>query len=59
MFERSSGRFTLYDLPARSLRERLTVALIKPIFKLMSWGVPLSNWLPVDRLSPACRCLTA
>ena len=44
-------RFTLYDLPARSLRERLTVALIKPIFKLMSWGVPLSNWLPVDRLS--------
>ena len=51
MFERSTGRFTLYDLPARSLRERLTVALIKPIFKLMSWGVPLSNWLPVDRLS--------
>jgi len=51
MFERSTRRFTLYDLPARGLRERLTVALIKPIFKLMSWGVPLSNWLPVDRLS--------
>lgn len=51
MFDRTTKRFTLYDLPARSLRERLTVALIKPIFKLMSWGVPLSNWLPVDRLS--------
>ncbi len=51
MFERTTKRFTLYDLPARSLRERLTVALIKPIFKLMSWGMPLSNWLPVDRLS--------
>ena len=23
--------------------------LIGAIFKLMSWGVPLSNWLPVDR----------
>jgi virginiamycin B lyase len=51
MFDRATRRFALYELPARSLRERLTVALIKPIFKLMSWGVPLSNWLPVDRLS--------
>lgn len=51
MFDRATQRFTLYDLPARGLRERLTVALIKPIFKLMSWGVPLSNWLPVDRMS--------
>ncbi|MBE7419604.1 MAG: hypothetical protein HS128_18015 [Ideonella sp.] len=51
MFDRSTQRFRLFDLPARNLRERLTVALIKPLFKLMEWGVPLSNWLPVDRQS--------
>ena len=51
MFDRATRRFTLHDLPPRSLRERLTVALIKPIFRLMSWGVPLANWLPVDRIS--------
>ncbi len=51
MFDRRSGRFTLHDLPARGLRERLTVALIRPLFKLMEWGVPLANWLPVDRLA--------
>lgn len=27
------------------------MSLIRPIFRIMSWGVPLSNWLPVDRLS--------
>lgn len=48
MFDRASGRFTLYDLPARGLRERLTVALIRPLFRLMAWGLPLANWLPVD-----------
>lgn len=51
MFDRASGRFTLHDLPARGLRERLTVALIRPLFKLMEWGLPLANWLPVDRLA--------
>lgn len=51
MFDRQSKAFTLHDLPTRGLRERLTVALIRPLFKLMRWGVPLSNWLPVDRLS--------
>ena len=50
MFDRRTQRFTLHDLPTRGLRERLTVALIRPIFKLMGWGVPLANWLPVDRL---------
>jgi virginiamycin B lyase len=49
MFDRATQRFTLHDLPTRGLRERLTVALIRPLFKLMSWGVPLANWLPVDR----------
>jgi virginiamycin B lyase len=51
MFDRTAQRFTLFDLPTRGLRERLTVALIRPLFKLMSWGVPLANWLPVDRLA--------
>ncbi|MBI5256760.1 MAG: hypothetical protein HY855_09685 [Burkholderiales bacterium] len=51
MFDRQARRFTLHDLPTRGLRERLTVALIRPLFKLMSWGLPLANWLPVDRLA--------
>lgn len=51
MFDRTTQRFTLHDLPTRGLRERLTVALIRPLFKLMSWGVPLANWLPIDRLA--------
>jgi streptogramin lyase len=51
MFDRATERFTLHDLPTRGLREKLTVALIRPLFKLMSWGVPLANWLPVDRLA--------
>ncbi len=49
MFDRTTQRFTLHDLPTRGLREKMTVALIRPLFKLMSWGVPLANWLPVDR----------
>jgi hypothetical protein len=51
MFDRATERFALHDLPTRSWREWLTVRLIRPIFKLMSWGVPLANWLPVDRLA--------
>jgi virginiamycin B lyase len=49
MFDRQARRFTLYDLPTRGVREWLTASLIRPLFKLMSWGVPLANWLPVDR----------
>ena len=51
MFDRGTQRFTLHDLPTRGLRERLTVALIRPLFKLMSWGIPLANWLPIDRMA--------
>jgi streptogramin lyase len=51
MFDRQAGRFTLYDLPARNLRERLTTRTIGVLFKLMSWGLPLSRWLPIDRES--------
>jgi len=49
MFDRTTKRFTMYDLPTRGFREWLNVRLIGVIFKLMSWGVPLANWLPVDR----------
>jgi streptogramin lyase len=49
MFDRKTGRFTMYDLPTRGFREWLNVRLIGFIFKLIGWGVPLSNWLPVDR----------
>ena len=49
MFDRVTQRFTMYDLPTRGFREWLNVRLIGVIFKLMSWGVPLANWLPVDR----------
>lgn len=47
-FDRTTQKFTLYDLPARSLKEKMTVASIGTLFKLMSWGLPLSNWMPVD-----------
>jgi len=49
MFDRTTQRFTMYDLPTRGFREWLNVRLIGFFFKLMSWGVPLANWLPVDR----------
>lgn len=49
MFDRKTQRFTMYDLPTRGFREWLNVKLIGFIFKLMSWGVPVSSWLPVDR----------
>jgi streptogramin lyase len=49
MFDRETKRFTMYDLPTRGFREWFNVRFIGAIFKLMSWGVPLANWLPVDR----------
>ena len=49
MFDRGTQRFTMYDLPTRGFREWLNVRLIGVIFKLMSWGVPVARWLPVDR----------
>lgn len=49
MFDRKAARFTLYDLPTRSKREAATVSMIGSLFKLMGWGLPLANWLPIDR----------
>jgi hypothetical protein len=51
MFDRATKRFALHDLLTRGRRERLTMTLIRPMFKLMSWGLPLANWLAVDRLA--------
>jgi streptogramin lyase len=31
------------------LREWLNVKLIRFLFRLINWGVPLAHWLPVDR----------
>ncbi|MFA5940654.1 MAG: hypothetical protein WC809_14960 [Sinimarinibacterium sp.] len=50
MLDRGSGRFTFIDLPARSLRERITVALVGVILRLADWGLPL-NRLPIDMQS--------
>lgn len=48
MFDRISKKFTHYDLPFRSFGERITVAMIPINFKLMSWGIPMANWVTID-----------
>lgn len=50
-FDRTTKSFTYYDLPARSFKEKLITQNISLLFKLMSWGLPLSNWLKIDRES--------
>lgn len=47
VLDRQTGKFAFIDLPSRSLKERLTIALVRPILKLADWGVPL-NRLPID-----------
>jgi virginiamycin B lyase len=49
MLDRATGRFTLYDLPTRGLGEWLNVRLIGMLFRMINWGVPLPQWLNVDR----------
>lgn len=51
MFDRASGQFTHYDLPFRSVMERLTVKLTPFFFTLIGWGVPVANWVKVDDVS--------
>lgn len=51
MFDRASGRFTTYDLPFRSFMEKLTVRLTPFIFKLIGWGLPVTNWVRIDHVS--------
>lgn len=50
-FDRRAKKFTLYDLPTRSFKERMTVFFIGSIFKLINLGIPLPNWLAIDDIS--------
>lgn len=51
MFDRKSRQFTLYDLPFRSLMERITVKLTPMLMGLTAYGVPVANLVKVDRQS--------
>lgn len=51
MFDRATQTFRTYDLPFRSLMERLTVKLTPLIFQLIGWGLPITNWVKVDAVS--------
>lgn len=51
MFNRKTKKFKYYDLPARNLKEKILTKNIYYIFKIINAGVPLSNWLPIDRIS--------
>ena len=51
MYDRAANQFTLYDLPFRSLMERITVKLTPFIFKLLGWGIPIANYVKVDHVS--------
>ncbi len=51
MYDRAADKFTLYDLPFRSLMERITVKLTPFIFKLLGWGIPIANYVNVDHVS--------
>jgi streptogramin lyase len=51
MFDRAARKFTYYDLPFRSLMERITVKLTPFIFRLIGWGLPITNWVKVDHVS--------
>ena len=51
MYDRAAHKYTLYDLPFRSLMERITVKLTPFIFKLLEWGIPVANYVKVDHVS--------
>ena len=47
-FDRKTGEFRLYTLPARDTKEEISLALSNVVRKLMNWGLPM-HWLPIDR----------
>ena len=51
MFDPATQTFRTYDLPFRGLMERITVKLTPLIFKLIGWGLPITNWVKVDAVS--------
>lgn len=50
-FDRATKQFAFYDLPPRNLKDKLISKNIGFLFKIMSWGIPLSNWMKIDRES--------
>ena len=50
MFDRATKSFKFYDLPTRSLKEKMTIAALPVILKLANWGVPI-NKMPIDAKS--------
>jgi virginiamycin B lyase len=50
-FDRGNKTFKYYDLPARSFKEKVLTKYIYFVFKIINMGVPLPNWLPIDRVS--------
>ncbi len=51
MYDRAADKFTTYDLPFRSFMERITVKLTPFFFKLIGWGLPVTNWVKIDNVS--------
>ncbi|MBF7728798.1 Vgb family protein [Pseudomonas sp. N040] len=47
-FDRKTGEFRLYTLPARDTKESISLALSNVVRKLMNWGLPM-HWLPIDQ----------
>ena len=47
-FNRVTGEFRSYDLPSRSTKESISLALSGVVRKLMNWGLPM-HWLPIDQ----------
>lgn len=50
MFDRTDKSFKFYDLPTRSLKEKVTIAALPVILKLANWGVPIHK-MPIDAQS--------
>ncbi len=51
MLDRTSGKFTTYDLPFRSFMEKMTVKMTPFFFNLIGWGIPVANWVKIDHHS--------
>ena len=51
MFDRTSKQFTTYDLPFRSLMERITIKLTPTLMGLTRFGIPVANLVKVDHQS--------
>lgn len=51
MFDRTDGKFTYYDLPFRGYMEKMTVKMTPFFFKLIKWGLPVTNWVKIDHVS--------